>query len=604
MADPLAVDLDYTCVFTDPAPEMPVNTDNPGYGVSGTISPRGTLLLGGAGWYPAVSGAQETINLAVDAPLGIRAVTAGRDLGATTQDGFTRSAWQIDRPVEALALSAGAYHRRATALDAMPVATFFLDDDAALSENYLQASLGYLKFYRELFGPYAFEKFAVVENFFPTGYGFPSYTLIGGQVLRLPFIIETSLGHEIAHCWWGNGVQVDYRAGNWSEGLTSYVAEHLYQERRSAAAGRAHRIQLLRNYTVLVPPDKDFPLTRFTHRTDPVTQTVGYDKAAMVFHMLRRTVGEAAFWSGLRQVYRQQLFRTATWQDFLDAFRSQSGQRLDNFISQWIAKPGAPLLFLEAVSRRATPTGAVVSGLIRQEQTAFELPLQLQLSSGSHRLQTAITVKGARSFFEVPVDFLPQRLEVDPEVDLMRRLHASELPPTINQLKAAEDLTVVLPDPPRDTAERATARILLEGLGRRAADMITLSELTAQVLKARNLIFMQPPPLDFFQRATLAHLTVASGAASFLGQPLDPATQTLFAVFPHPDDPSKVVAAFLSGRSSDRQRVAAKVPHYGRYSYLVFTGTANSLKDVWPVAVSPLIHTWSDPAAAQGKAAP
>jgi hypothetical protein len=69
------------------------------------------------------------------------------------------------------------------------------------------------------------------------GFGFPSYTLIGGTVLRLPFIIHTSLGHEIAHCWWGNGVLVDDDGGNWSEALTTYVADYLYQEKKSEIDG-------------------------------------------------------------------------------------------------------------------------------------------------------------------------------------------------------------------------------------------------------------------------------------------------------------------------------------------------------------------------------
>jgi hypothetical protein len=69
------------------------------------------------------------------------------------------------------------------------------------------------------------------------GFGFPSYTLIGGTVLRLPFIIHTSLGHEIAHCWWGNGVLVDDDGGNWSETLTTYVADYLYQEKKSEIDG-------------------------------------------------------------------------------------------------------------------------------------------------------------------------------------------------------------------------------------------------------------------------------------------------------------------------------------------------------------------------------
>ena len=60
-----------------------------------------------------------------------------------------------------------------------------------------------------------------------------SYTLLGGQVLRLPFIPYTSFGHEIAHNWWGNSVFVDTDEGNWCEGLTVYCADYHYKELES-----------------------------------------------------------------------------------------------------------------------------------------------------------------------------------------------------------------------------------------------------------------------------------------------------------------------------------------------------------------------------------
>ena len=120
--------------------------------------------------------------------------------------------------------------------------TYFTGANRDLSSAYLDAAIRYLKLYSDLFGPYPFPKFAVVENFFPTGYGFPSYTLLGSSVLRLPFILSSSLGHEIAHCWWGNGVQVDYQSGNWSEALTTYVADYLYKEQASQEQGAGNWI--------------------------------------------------------------------------------------------------------------------------------------------------------------------------------------------------------------------------------------------------------------------------------------------------------------------------------------------------------------------------
>ncbi len=60
----------------------------------------------------------------------------------------------------------------------------------------------------------------------------PTYTLLGQDIVRLPFIVETSLGHEILHQWFGNLVYIDYEKGNWAEGLTTYLADHLYEEQK------------------------------------------------------------------------------------------------------------------------------------------------------------------------------------------------------------------------------------------------------------------------------------------------------------------------------------------------------------------------------------
>ena len=91
----------YSVRFDDPVPVMPVNADNPGYGVSGTISPVGTLLLDGAGWYPQIDADSTTYRLQVEAPAGTIAVTAGRSLGHLTNGNKTVSTWEINYPCAA-----------------------------------------------------------------------------------------------------------------------------------------------------------------------------------------------------------------------------------------------------------------------------------------------------------------------------------------------------------------------------------------------------------------------------------------------------------------------------------------------------------------------
>ena len=302
--------IQYNCRFDDPAPVRPVNTDNPGFGVNGTISNLGTFILSGAGWYPQMIDARETFDLRVDGPKGTVAVTSGRQVSIQEQDNRTVSRWHSDNPLEGLSLSAGPYMVEQQTLNGLATATYFFPENKWMSTRYLESSLRYLKQYSDLFGIYAFDGFAVVENFFPTGYGFPGYTLMGGSVLRLPFIPETSLPHEIVHNWWGNGVLVDFTSGNWCEGLTTYTADYLIKERTSPVAAKDYRRQALRNFSSLVSPSTDFPLSHFQSRTDPVTKAVGYDKSAMVFHMLRQEIGDVAFWSALRDFYRDFLFKT------------------------------------------------------------------------------------------------------------------------------------------------------------------------------------------------------------------------------------------------------------------------------------------------------
>ena len=102
--------------------------------------------------------------------------------------------------------------------------------------------------YSGLFPPYPFKKFAVVESFLPTGYGMPSFTLLGSAIIRLPFIPHTSLGHEFVHNWWGNSVFIDATLGNWAEALTSYTADHLYAEKRGKEEAVRYRKRLLGGY--------------------------------------------------------------------------------------------------------------------------------------------------------------------------------------------------------------------------------------------------------------------------------------------------------------------------------------------------------------------
>jgi Peptidase family M1 domain len=593
---PIELILRYEGQFQDEAPIQPVNTDNPGYGVSGTISPRGTLLLGGAGWYPAIAGAIETLHVRVEAPEGISAVTAGRSIGVTTTDGKTVSHWQIDPPAERLSLSAGRYVPTASQAGNVPTTTYFLSNDHRLADTYLQATANYIALYENQFGPYPFPKFAIVENFFPTGYGFPSYTLIGGRVLRLPFIVRTSLGHEIAHCWWGNGVRIDPTDGNWSEGLTSYVAEHQYQEMDSAEAGRQHRQQLLRNYATLVAPEEDFPLRRFSHRYSPQTKVIGYDKSAMVFHMLRQAVGDRAFQEGLRRLYATRLHQETNWKDIQTAFEYASDSDLTWFFDQWLDRAGAPSLWFEEIQTTVvSPQTHLVRGVLRQRPPFFRLQVPVALSSTTSDTVVNVAIDGPAAPFQITVSGEPKRLAADPETHVFRRLAPEEIPTSINALKQKAPLLIIVPSDRISPVQQQTAATLARALGR--SDMIIQREkdLAPDQMVTHDLVIMGGPELPLLKHALQNKITLRPGGFDLNGQAYNADRNCFFGVWPHPLSKDHIMAVLLHGSENHQERIARKVPHYGRYSYLVFAETTNQVKGNWPTIASPLVHVWSTP---------
>jgi len=152
-----------------------------------------------------------------------------------------------------------------------------------------------------LLGDYPYSKFALVENFWETGYGMPSFTLLGEKVIRFPFILHSSYPHELLHNWWGNSVYVDFDSGNWCEGTTVFMADHLIKEQRGA--GEEYRRSTLQKFSNIVTPENDFPLNKFISRHDGPSEAIGYGKAMMMWQMLRMKLGDENFVKGMQLFY-------------------------------------------------------------------------------------------------------------------------------------------------------------------------------------------------------------------------------------------------------------------------------------------------------------
>jgi len=586
--------MTYDAVFDDPVPSNPVHSEDPSYGVSATISSAGVFLGGGAGWHPVFPGVPATYSLRVRAPANWTAVTAGRFLGTEAVADGNLSRWEISQPLESLSLAAGPYRVASGGEPETPLYTFFFAPETDLASDYLHATEKYLNLYKELLGPYPFPKFAVAENFFPTGYGFPSWTLLGSAVVRLPFIIDTSLPHEIAHSWWGNGVRVYYRGGNWSEGLTTYVSDYYLKELTSPAQGRAYRLKILRDYASLVAPGTDSALDRFTTRNSAAGQAVGYGKAAMVFHMIRREIGDQPFWAGLRAVAGERMFRETSWDDFQEAFSASSGRDLAPFVRQWVTRPGAPSLSLQDLHLSRKGDHWEVSGTLLQKGPAlffFQIPLHVETATGAS--DTLLRVREQTTSFVLSSRDRPLSLQADPECHLFRRLDPSELPPTVNGTRGASSLVVILSDGFSEDF-LPVARLLLSAMRQESARIIREKEVSPKDLD-NDLLFLGLPARKELRPPIPPLLDVSQTAIHFDGRLFTGAGTVLFAALPHPRKTGGSAALFQPFSSEGGMAAARKIPHYGKYSYLIFDNGTNRIKGVWEPPISPLrvlFSTW------------
>ena len=152
----------------------------------GSVTAAGVYLDGASAWFPLFDLPVDRVRMAVTLPAGWQAVGVG---GRSQQDG--QVTWISDRPHDDLYLIANRFTRYHTSHGAIDLSVWLLEEDAALAETYLGVMGDYIDHYGRLIGDYPYEKFAVVENPWQTGLGMPSFTLLGSQVIRLPFIPYT-----------------------------------------------------------------------------------------------------------------------------------------------------------------------------------------------------------------------------------------------------------------------------------------------------------------------------------------------------------------------------------------------------------------------------
>ena len=558
--------LNYSGILYDPS------QDSEGPPVS-----SGFFFSGDSYFYPQMKGALVIFEMQVSLPEPWQSVSQGRRFNDSVSEGRRIGSWESSHPAEEIYLIGNKFHIYEVEHNGLPLYAFLLEEEEELAERYLQTAKGYIDFYSRLLGPYPYEKFALVENSRQTGYGMPSFTLMGSRIIRFPFILHSSYPHEILHNWWGNGVFPDMNEGSWSEGLTAYLADHLLLELKGKGSG--YRFQEMMKFLNYVNKENDFPLSEFGYRDSMASQAIGYAKLLMVFHMLRTQVGDENFLKSLKRFYATYKYRYAGYEDLRRIFEKVSGQNLIGFFKQWIHRKGAPQISLKHASYVANQGRYDLKVTVKQENPAFKLLLPIAIWTAGSPVGGIhyVELETNRREFQFQLSAKPIAVRLDPYNDVFRLPGILEAPASLGQTYGAQTITAYLPE---------NDNLGYQQFAQGVAEKILSEYENASLPQGSLWVFGRENSLEksFIVQLKKSGIEVGEKGVRFPERFYAWEDHSFVFTLHRTDQKKGTMTWVIVGNKESIPGLMRKLPHYGKYGYLVFEGDApdNRNKGTWP----------------------
>mgnify|MGYP001182540300 CR=1 FL=1 len=271
----------------------------------------------------------------------------------------------------------------------------------------------WMKTMEEVFGPYSYGKYLVVQV--PTRWGGmenAGNTWLMERIFDAPGRGIGTMAHELAHQWFGDAVGYAAWKEVWlSEGFASYFGPWLHASTGGPSLDRS--LEGMRRRWLISKEGRTLPIRwgGYEH-PDSALNTNTYPKGAWVLHMLRGQVGDEDFFAGIKSWYLANRGTAVNTSTLREALEEASGQTLGWFFSQWLDHPGCPEL------RFKWENDAVIITQIGAPWR-FNIRLRWTGSDGEVR-EKVFTVDQSESRFELEGGPI-QSPVVDPLVELLWR---------------------------------------------------------------------------------------------------------------------------------------------------------------------------------------
>lgn len=383
------------------------------------------------------------VEFVVDAPAGRRVVANGTERGlAFLLGGRQRTTWVIDEPIPTYLMVIAAaplveHPLGATACGAgeggscVLQSVFTAPEQAAAMPGRFAAAGDVVQYFARTVGPFPYPqlnhlqsstRFGGMENAGAIFYADRLFRSAEGVSIGL-------IAHETAHQWFGDAVTERAWGHLWlSEGFATYFAAlytaHAFGDSAFQADREGIRDAVRQSVVTAARPVLDTAQTELVQ----LLNTNSYQKGGFVLHMLRKEVGDRAFFAAVRAYHAAYRHGTALTADLRAAMEREAGRDLRWFFDQWLTRPG---LVEGQVTWRHDAEAQTLAVTVVQDGRfppyRFPLTLGVTLADGTRRLVTVPipAEREATVVADLHLSQPPRGVEVDPRADL---LHALRVP--------------------------------------------------------------------------------------------------------------------------------------------------------------------------------
>lgn len=219
--------------------------------------------------------------------------------------------------------------------------------------------------------------------------------------------MEDVISHELFHHWFGDLVTTESWANlPLNESFATY-GEYLWRE---YAYGREeadeHLDEDLSRY-LSEAEEKKAELVRFNHdKPDDMFDAHSYQKGGRVLHMLRKYVGDDAFFKALNIYLTQNKFKSVEMHQLRLAVEEVTGEDLNWFFNQWFYSAGHPVL---DINHSYDEENGVYAIEITQQQSGENIPSVYKLP-----VKVDIYTETGKTTEEIVIDESFERFEFNP----------------------------------------------------------------------------------------------------------------------------------------------------------------------------------------------